>query len=554
LSNRQYVVPVSNTPGGGGGGNSTPPTTTFPATVTSLAAFGDSITLGFGIPAATDTTASLQSYAPLFADMLGLPLTSNSSVSGASCASTSPGSGYANQAYALAPAASVGSVGLLGANDITFVIGAAANQTVYTNALSCILAWLAIPAASKASGASITYVGAGWSSFTEFGLAGKFTAASGNTASATVSGTSVYIAGWTSGDYGSFAVTVDGISQGSFTLAPAGNTMSSVVYPYLCRVSGLSAGSHTVVITNNAATDIAVQWFGGNSVSSAPLVVVGNTIPRTGFTSGNISTMNTIMASVVSTLVSDGLNVVPVLDSGVLSATATPAQYQADLIHPNMLGHTLLSKAFYETFCPATVYPTTKGTGGDNMAQILNTPSLTPSLVGSFLEALGAFWAAKDETSSWASLDVNGFLTCKSLNKITAYNAITTAGNGIPSEVNQIAATGLTANYNAGSAKTIFTPTAASQLRISFSQAITTADAVSSTFPSLTLGWTDVGGIARTKTLVATSSTNTTAVESDGVAVITTNTSTGVTLTSASYASNTPATMTYALSVTCEVL
>ena len=137
---------------------------------------------------------------------------------------------------------------------------------------------------------------------------------------------------------------------------------------------------------------------------------------------------------------------------------------------------------------------------------------------------------------------------------ISNYNGRVTAGNGIPAEVNQIASTGLTANYNAGSAATIFTPTTASQLRISYSQAITTADAVSSTFPSLTLGWTGAGGIARTKTLVATSATNTTAVESDGVVVITTNASTPVTLTSASYASNTPATMAYALSVTTEVL
>jgi hypothetical protein len=137
---------------------------------------------------------------------------------------------------------------------------------------------------------------------------------------------------------------------------------------------------------------------------------------------------------------------------------------------------------------------------------------------------------------------------------VVFYNGLATAGNGLASEVNQIVATGLTANYNAGSAKTIFTPTIASQLRISFSQAITTAATTSSTFPSLTLGWTDVGGIARTKALVATSATNTTAVEADGVVVITTNGSTVVTVTSASYASNTAAQMAYALSVTTEVL
>jgi hypothetical protein len=110
----------------------------------------------------------------------------------------------------------------------------------------------------------------------------------------------------------------------------------------------------------------------------------------------------------------------------------------------------------------------------------------------------------------------------------------------------------LTANFNAGSALTLFTPTAAGAYRISWSQAIVTVDPSSSTFPSLTLAWTDVGGISRTATLVSTSTTNTTAVESHGSITIYTNGSTAVTVTSASYASNTPATMTYALALVAE--
>jgi len=112
----------------------------------------------------------------------------------------------------------------------------------------------------------------------------------------------------------------------------------------------------------------------------------------------------------------------------------------------------------------------------------------------------------------------------------------------------------LTGNFNGGSAQTVVTPVAQSVYRISFSQAITVVDAVSSTFPSLTLAWSDPGGIARTKVLVATSTTNTTAVESDGDAIIYTNNSSPVTITSASYASNTPSTMTYALAVVVEQL
>jgi hypothetical protein len=112
----------------------------------------------------------------------------------------------------------------------------------------------------------------------------------------------------------------------------------------------------------------------------------------------------------------------------------------------------------------------------------------------------------------------------------------------------------LTGNYNAGSPETLITPTVPSLYRISFSQAIVVVDPSSSTMPSLTLGWSDPGGIARTKILVATSTTNTTAVEIDGDAVIYTNNSSPVTITSASYASNTPSTMTYALAIVIEQL
>jgi hypothetical protein len=115
----------------------------------------------------------------------------------------------------------------------------------------------------------------------------------------------------------------------------------------------------------------------------------------------------------------------------------------------------------------------------------------------------------------------------------------------------------LTANYNAGSAQTIYTPSAVTVLRVNWSQAIVvaaTTGAATSTFPSLTLSWTDVGGITRTQTLVPTSTANTTAVQSQGVTVIYTNNSGPVAVTSASYASNTASQMQYALTVFAEIL
>ena len=112
----------------------------------------------------------------------------------------------------------------------------------------------------------------------------------------------------------------------------------------------------------------------------------------------------------------------------------------------------------------------------------------------------------------------------------------------------------LLANYNAGVAMTLFTPTAAAAYRISVSQAIVTVGSSSSTFPSLTLSWTDVGGIARTKQLVATSAVNTTAVETDAIATIYTNGSTAVQVTSASYATSGTYPMAYSLAIVAELL
>jgi len=141
--------------------------------------------------------------------------------------------------------------------------------------------------------------------------------------------------------------------------------------------------------------------------------------------------------------------------------------------------------------------------------------------------------------------------------KISQYNAVATAGWGVPGILGVVKSSGLTANYNAGSAKTIYTPTAASVCRITGSQMCTTAattGAATSTFPSLTLGWTDVGGIARTYTLVTSDSNNTTNDIQFFDVTIYTNTSTAVTVTSASYASNTAAQMQYALAVNLEQL
>lgn len=138
--------------------------------------------------------------------------------------------------------------------------------------------------------------------------------------------------------------------------------------------------------------------------------------------------------------------------------------------------------------------------------------------------------------------------------KFVKYNGLTVGGNGVPSILYQSLSTGLTANFNAGAAMTLVNPSIASQYRVSFSQAITHAATSSSTMPSLMLTWTDAAGVSRIKTLVATSTANTTATETDGVTVIYTNGSTPVQVISASYASSGSVSLQYDLSLSLEAM
>ena len=137
---------------------------------------------------------------------------------------------------------------------------------------------------------------------------------------------------------------------------------------------------------------------------------------------------------------------------------------------------------------------------------------------------------------------------------ITQYNGYPMQGNGVPGEVFSTALVNQAANYNGGSPVTIADLNAAGPVRVSWNQTTTQAATSSSTFPSLTIGWTDPGGLARTDQIVATSTGNSTNVGSQGVFVLFTKASTPVTITSAGYASSGATPMQYSLTVVAEVL
>jgi len=196
-------------------------------------------------------------------------------------------------------------------------------------------------------------------------------------------------------------------------------------------------------------------------------------------------------------------------------------------------------------FVAARIQPTINQTGtstGNYTALLVNVTET--SLKGSANLLLDLQAGATGGTSEF-SISNTGI--------ITKYNATATAGIGSTTVFSADSQTALTANYNAGSAKTLIaTPVAGGIYRISGAQAINRAATTSSTFPSLTLGYTDAGGIARTITLVSTSTTNTTAVVTNFGATIHASSAAAITLTSASYASSGVTSMQYSLGYTLE--
>jgi hypothetical protein len=227
---------------------------------------------------------------------------------------------------------------------------------------------------------------------------------------------------------------------------------------------------------------------------------------------------------------------------GVLSTTG-------NLIVDNVNGNTIVASTEGGSI---GMYVLGNGTAGSGLllSSSINFPSRFPTEV----VVNGAIVGVNLDITNSAALPGTTAAALIVSARITSYNGTTTAGNGVPAEVFQVLDTGLTANFNSGSAMSLFTPTAAGMWRISFSQQITTAATSSSTFPSLTLSYTDAGGVARAVALVSASTTNTTAVLTSGTTEIFTNGSTAVTITSASYASSGATAMHYALAITAERL
>lgn len=299
-----------------------------------VCAFGDSIML---------TTAGL------VADAYGYTI-NNYCGSGETCPDQSPG------VFAQTPAAGDVNIYWLGTND---KIKNAADITARLNDFSAChlshLLHLAIKDSGRVKATAMTAAGT-WSNLANSTYAsGRSSTTNGSTLTGTVSGTTVALCGYWNGALtgGTFTVTIDGVNKGTFncfpsyTAAALGNIRNYGSWSLL--FTGLSAGSHSVVITVSSATgsnnQVFINWIAGLSAGSVvttdPLVVVANTHDFTAAentTRGTTTALNTkyknAIAANVTTCRGYGLNVVLVDMDAVLGDSDL-----ADGMHPTHAGY-----------------------------------------------------------------------------------------------------------------------------------------------------------------------------------------------------------------------
>lgn len=350
------------------------------APYTPVYAFGSYWSFGDSISAGTGASPSSFAYVPLLSTQVGLTV-HNKSLGGSMAAdqvdsvySVTPGT--TSQLYTY----------MIGTNDVGRYT--TANQGLTWQLITAAEdAYLAIPNASKVTGqgGSVTYGGT-WTNGTFYGGSlGKVSQTNGSTATFAVTGTTVYVA-YTMQDSntGTFTMTVDGVSQGTFTAAGVSgaliNTVNSRAYADgLIRVAGLSSASHTIVLTVTSSTGsgnkVYFDWAAGNNGAGTagwPMVVHGGV-----FNNPNnlvlISAFSLYASQNVANLKADGLNIYYAETNAATQNSLT--DLSGDNIHPNNLGHSHLYTAFLNQI-DGIVNPAINTTNIANSAgTILNTVS-----------------------------------------------------------------------------------------------------------------------------------------------------------------------------------
>lgn len=294
-----------------------------------MKAFGDSITKG---------SAVFKSFPSIIAQAKSWAI-SNFGIDGAQAAD------IADSVYGNSVAAGDIRIIAVGENDQRTNGGDTTKQTFFSLIHKALVAFSAIADSNKIFGnsASVNY-SAGWVD----GLwgFGKYTNAASATATFQFTGSTLYLGmilsdPWT----GTFSVKVDGVVVATGSSAASGKistVLGRVWAPMLVRISGLSIGQHTVIITNTSAGGsnnyIAFDWAAAPSADAK--VYVGEITKMTssgysqyGGSDASVDLFNKLIGTTVGDLYSDGL------DIHIVNSPIVPNSDLADGLHPTQAGH-----------------------------------------------------------------------------------------------------------------------------------------------------------------------------------------------------------------------
>lgn len=253
---------------------------------------------------------------------------------------------------------------LVGYNDMRHGGSNSALRNDFKGALYALATWCSLTDRKTGKDASITYSGS-WTNSGAWQI-GKYSTTSGSTATFTAQGTVIYIGSINLlNGYGQFKVETrdisgngDWINKGTYNCygmsAPLASTVTFT--PMLIRLTGYTSGkTHDVRVTTLNSGIVYFDWVGSNSGTKD--FYLGDCLPMNsagyaygGTTWGNgsdtaVNEYNADIASVVSALQSDGLNI-HLVDASKYYNINTDVW--TDNIHPNDSGYAHIAQAFIE--------------------------------------------------------------------------------------------------------------------------------------------------------------------------------------------------------------